>query len=85
MPKCLAPVNYSDGTPGDVAALGSSLVLPRAAAGTRGQYSALHYTGASIVRYAMQGQQREGRRRGGEREGRGKGRKDERGRSYCLW
>jgi hypothetical protein len=43
----------------------SSLVLPRAAADTRGQYSALHYAGGSTVRHAVQGQQRgaqEGRR-----------------------
>jgi hypothetical protein len=70
MLKHLVPVNYSDGTPGDVAASGSSLVLPRAVAGTRGQYSTLHYAGASIVRCAMQGQQR-GRRRGGEKGGTG--------------
>ena len=54
--KYLAPVIYSTGTPGDIAASGSSLVLPRAAAGTRGEHaicmcghargtcSALHYT-----------------------------------------
>jgi hypothetical protein len=35
-------------------------VLPRAAADTRGQYSTLRYTGASIVRYAMRGQQKGG-------------------------
>jgi hypothetical protein len=34
---------------------GSSFSLPRAAADTRGQYSTLRYTGASIVRYAMRG------------------------------
>jgi hypothetical protein len=56
--KHLAPVNYTTGTPGGVVASGSSLVLPRAAADTRGQHSTLHYTGASIARYAMQGQQR---------------------------
>ena len=33
-------------------ASGSSLVLPRAAADTRGQYSTLHYTGGSIIQYA---------------------------------
>jgi hypothetical protein len=73
--KHLAPVIYSAGAPGDVVASGSSLVLPRAAAGTRGQHSTLHYSGASAVRYAMQGQQRgaqERRREGGTRE-RGKG------------
>jgi hypothetical protein len=32
-------VIYSVGAPGDVVASGSSLVLPRAATGTRGQYS----------------------------------------------
>jgi hypothetical protein len=65
------------GTPGDVVASGSSLVLPRAAADTRGQYSALPYTGANIVRYAMQGQQRGApeRRREGETRERGKGRR----------
>ena len=36
-------------------ASGSSLVLPRAAAGTRGKCSTLpHYTGASIARCAIQ-------------------------------
>jgi hypothetical protein len=75
--KYLVPVIYSIGTPGDFAALGSLLVLPRAAADTRGQYSILPYTGASIVRCAMQGQQRgaqERRKEGGTRE-RGTGRK----------
>jgi hypothetical protein len=33
-------------------------VLPRAAVDTHGQYSTLHYTGASIARYTAQGQQR---------------------------
>ena len=64
------PVIYSIGTPGDFVASGSSLVLPRAAADTRGQYNTLCYTGASIIRYAMQGQQRgaqERRREGGTR------------------
>jgi hypothetical protein len=64
-------------TPGDFIASGSSLVLPRDAADTRGQYSTLHYTGGSAVRYAMQGQQRgaqERRREGGTRE-RGTGRR----------
>jgi hypothetical protein len=57
--KCLAPVIYSIGAPGDFVASGSSLVLPRSAADTRGQCSALRYTRASvIVRHAMQGQQR---------------------------
>jgi hypothetical protein len=75
--KHLVPVNYTTGAPGDAVASGSSLVLPRAAADTRGQYSTLHYTGVSIARYAMQGQQRgapERRREGGTRE-RGKGRR----------
>jgi hypothetical protein len=70
--KHLVPATYTTGTPGGAVASGSSLVLPRAAADTRGQYSTLGYTGASIVRYSMQGQQR-GRRRGGEKEGRGNG------------
>jgi hypothetical protein len=77
MSKCLVPVNYTAGTPGDVVASGSSLVRPRAAADTRGQCSALHCAGASVVRYAMQGQQRgapERRREGGTRE-RGNGRR----------
>ena len=68
--KCLVPVNYSDGTPGGFVASGSSLLLPRAAADMHGQYSTLHYAGASIVRYTMQGQQRgaqERRREGGTR------------------
>jgi hypothetical protein len=76
--KCLVPVNYTTGTPGDFVASGSSLVLPRAAADTRGQYSTPHYTGASIVHYyAMQGQQRgaQERRRGGGTRERGKGRR----------
>jgi hypothetical protein len=30
-----------------------AVLLPRAAADTRGQHSTLHYTDASIVRYAM--------------------------------
>jgi hypothetical protein len=80
--KYLAPVIYSVGlvqhcTPGDVASSGSSLVLPRAVVDTRGQYSTLRYTGASVVRYAMRRQQRgaqEGRREGRTRE-RGTGRK----------
>jgi hypothetical protein len=69
--KYLVPVNYTTGTPGDLVALGSSLVLPRAAADTRGQYSTLHCTGVSIVRYSIQGQQREAperRREGGTRD-----------------
>ena len=40
--KHLAPVNYADGTPGDFVASDSSLVLPRAAADTRGQCGAPH-------------------------------------------
>jgi hypothetical protein len=77
--KYLVPVIYSPGTPGGVVASGSSLVLPRAAAAadTRGQYSTLHYTGTSIVRYAMRGQQRgaQERRRGRGTRERGKGRR----------
>jgi hypothetical protein len=75
--KYQVPVIYATGAPGDFVASGSSLVLPRAAADTRGQYSTLHYTGGSTVRYAMQGQQRgaqERRREGGTRE-RGTGRR----------
>jgi hypothetical protein len=37
------PVVYSTGTPGGFVAPGSSLVLPRAAADTRGQHSTLLY------------------------------------------
>jgi hypothetical protein len=70
--KYLVPAIYSIGTTtGGVVASGSSLVLPRAAADTRGQYSALRYIRASIVRCAMQGQQRgaqERRRERGTRE-----------------
>jgi hypothetical protein len=63
------PVNYSNGTPGDFVASGSSLLLLRAAADTRGQYSTLHSTRASIVRYATACKgSRGGRRRGGEDE-----------------
>jgi hypothetical protein len=75
--KCLVLVNYTTGTLGGFVASGSSLVFPRAAADTRGQYSTLHYTGVSIARHAMQGQQRgaqERRREGGTRE-RGDGRR----------
>jgi hypothetical protein len=77
--KYLVPLIYSTGTPGDVVASGSLLVLLRAAAGTRGKLSTLHYTGASIVRYSMQKQQgggagEEERRRDEARE-RGEGRK----------
>jgi hypothetical protein len=44
--KYRVPVIYATGTPGDfVVASGSSLVLPRAAADTRGQHSTLHCTG----------------------------------------
>ena len=47
-------------------------MVPRAAVDTRGQYSTLHYTGVSIVRYAMQGQQRGApERRRDERTGEG--------------
>ena len=35
-------------------------MLPRAAADTRGHYSALRYAGASIVRYAMRARAAEG-------------------------
>jgi hypothetical protein len=75
--KHLVPVIYSIGGPGGVVASGSSLVLPRAAAGTRGQHSAPRYAGDSTARYAMQGQQRRAQERRREREmrGRGKGRK----------
>jgi hypothetical protein len=76
--KHLEPVNYTTGAPGDFVASGSSLVLPRAAADTRGQHSLEDYAGVSIVRYAVQGQQKgapERRREGGTRE-RGKGRRE---------
>ena len=55
--KHLVLAIYSSGTSGGVVALGSSLLFPRAAAGTRGRHSTLHHTGTSIVRYSMQGQQ----------------------------
>ena len=35
-------------------------MVPRAAVDTRGQCGTLHFTGASIARYAMQGPQRGG-------------------------
>jgi hypothetical protein len=78
--KCLVPVNCAIGSPGGFIASGSSLVLPRAAADTRGQHSTLHHTGVSIARYryAMQGQQRgaqERRREGGTKERGRKGRR----------
>jgi hypothetical protein len=82
MPKCLAPVNYSNGAPGDAVASGSSLVLPRATAGS----TAHHYTGASIpdigsalchARAAEGGAE--------EEEGRGNGGKGKRGRPGCWW
>jgi hypothetical protein len=75
--KYLVPVIYSAVTPGEFFASGSSLVLPRAAADTRGQYSSKHYAGASIARNAMQGQRRgaQERRRGGGTRERGTGRK----------
>jgi hypothetical protein len=79
------PVNYSysNGTPGDAAASGSSLVLvlPRVAAGTRGQYILVHCTIQELVydstlcylslRAAEGGA---GERRGGEAREREKGR-----------
>jgi hypothetical protein len=74
--KHLVPAIYSVGAPGDVVASGSSLVLPRAPADTRGQHT-LRYIGPSVMCYAMRGQQRgaqEKRRGGGTRE-RGTGRK----------
>jgi hypothetical protein len=39
--KYLVPVIYSAGAPGGVVASGSLLVLPQAAEGTHGQYTAL--------------------------------------------
>ena len=76
--KYLVPVIYSIGSPGGFVASGSSLVFPRAAADTRGQYSTLHYTGASVVRYAMQEQQGRAQERRRERrdEGTGEGTKE---------
>jgi hypothetical protein len=71
--KCLAPVIYSAGAPGDfVVASGSSLVLPRAAvltaADTGGQHSMLRYTGSSTARCAMEGGAAEGGAGAGEEE-----------------
>jgi hypothetical protein len=84
--KYLEPVNYTNGTPGGFVASGSSLVLPRATADTRGQCSTLHYTGVSVVRCAiMCKSSRGGRRRGGEKEGRGNGGRGEGSRSDCWW
>jgi hypothetical protein len=54
--KCLAPVICGAGAPEGFVASGSSLVLPRAAAGTRGKHSTLHCAGASTMRRAMQEQ-----------------------------
>jgi hypothetical protein len=52
--KCLVPANYSNGTPKDLVASGSSLVLPRAAAGTRGQHRALaHCTMQELAQCAI--------------------------------
>jgi hypothetical protein len=58
---------------------GSSLVVLRFAADTRGQHGTLHYTGFSIARYSVprrgrRGGSQERRREGGTRE-RGKGRR----------
>jgi hypothetical protein len=64
MPKHLASADYSDGAPGGVVASGSSLVLPRAAAGTRGQHSTLpHRSYSSYARAAEGGAGEEERRR----------------------
>jgi hypothetical protein len=78
--KYLLPVNYTTGTPGDAVASGSSLVLPRAAADTRGQFSTPDYTGAGIqystlcyARAAEGGAGEEKRRRD---EGTGEGAKE---------
>jgi hypothetical protein len=51
--KCKVPVIYTAGAPGDFVASGSSLVLPRAAADTRGHHSTLHYTGGSAEYSAL--------------------------------
>ena len=48
-------------------------MLPRAAADTRGQYSTLRYTGASLVRYAMRGQQKGAQERRRRRRDEGTG------------
>jgi hypothetical protein len=71
-------------TPGDLAASGSSLLLPRAPADTRGQHSTLHYTGASIVHYCY-ARAAEGGAGAGEEEGRGNGGRGEGSRSDCWW
>jgi hypothetical protein len=47
--KYLVPVKYSNGIPGGAVASGSSLVLPRAAVGTRGQCNTLHYCIRELV------------------------------------
>jgi hypothetical protein len=73
--KYRVPVIYSTGTPGGfVVASGSSLVLPRAAADTGGQYGMLRYTGGStaLKRYASEeGGAGEEERRGDEGTGGG--------------
>jgi hypothetical protein len=74
--KYLALANCSGCTPGDVFASGSSLVLPRATAGTRGQYIIvlIHCTIQELAYYAVLCKgSRGGCRRGGEKEGRGNG------------
>jgi hypothetical protein len=65
MLKCLVPANYSDCAPGDYAASGSSLALPRAAADTQ-------HPAPCHARAAEGGAGEEERRRD---EGTGKGRK----------
>ena len=49
--KYRVPVIYATGAPGDFVASGSSLVLPRAATDTRGQYSTLLYAIQEAVQY----------------------------------
>jgi hypothetical protein len=88
--KYLVPVSRTNGTPGDLVASGSSLVLPRAAADTRSAvHYTIHYTGASIAHSAMQGQQRgaqgAGEEERGEKEGRGNGGRGEGSRLGCWW
>jgi hypothetical protein len=75
--KCQTPGNLLHWHFRRLRRFGSSFALPRAAADTRGQHSALRYTGASMVRYAMREWQKgaqERRREGGTRE-RGRGQK----------
>jgi hypothetical protein len=84
--KCLAPVNYTTGAPGDYVASGSSLVLPRAAADTRGQsHTTLYRSQHSALCHARAAEGGAGGEERREKEGRGNGGRGEGSRSGCLW